>query len=368
MAGRHSTQDVSPAIVHVASGREWRGGQRQVWLLAGALGQSGAEQVVITGTGTELAGRLQSSGVRIRTATWKAGLDPRVLWPILQELRRPHAVLHAHDAHSLTLSGVCSALTGAPLVVTRRVAFALRHRFFWRRADRIIAISSAVRDALLAAGLTAERLIVIPDGVDLAEFDVSRPNDVRTSLNLPETGQLAVSLGGLSSEKAQSTLIAAASLLVRDLPGLTWAIVGEGPLRQQLERQIADLGLQGRVRLMGHMDDPHRALAAADVFVLSSTSEGLGSSILAAMALDVPVVATRVGGIPDLLGSGAGIMVAPGNAAEFAAAVRRVLTDLELRQNLTRRARQELRNFSIGAMADRVLQVYRSCVHSLDGS
>jgi L-malate glycosyltransferase len=359
---------VIPRIVHVASGREWRGGQRQVWLLAAALNRSGTDQVVVTGSGTELARRLQSSGVRVRTASWQAGLDLRVLWPILQELRRPHAVLHAHDAHSLTLAGICSVLTGAPLVVTRRVAFALRHRFFWRRADRVIVISSAVRNALLAAGLAPERLIVIPDGVDLAEFEVLHRDEVRTSLRLPETGQLAVSLGGLSSEKAQSTLIEAAALLVRDLPGLTWAIVGEGPLRRQLEGQIADRGLQGRVRLMGHMDDPHRALAAADVFVLSSTSEGLGSSILAAMALDVPVVATRVGGIPDLLGSGAGIMVAPANPAEFAAAVLRVLTDSELRQNLTRLAREELRNFSIGAMADQVLQVYRSCVHSLGGS
>ena len=359
---------MSPPVVHVASGREWRGGQRQVWLLAAALERSGAEQVVVTGTGTELARRLQSSGVRVRTATWQAGLDPRAVWPILRELRRPHAVLHAHDSHSLTLAGVCSVLTGAPLVVTRRVAFPLRHRFFWQRANRVIVISSAVRDAMLAAGMTPERLVVIPDGVDLAGFDLSHRDGVRTSLGLPQTGQLAVSLGGLSAEKAQSTLIAAAALLVRDLPDLTWAIVGEGPLRGDLEREVAERGLQGRVRLIGQMDDPHRALAAADVFVLSSTSEGLGSSILAAMALDIPVVATRVGGVPDLLGSGGGIMVAPGNAAEFAAAVRTVLTDVELRQNLTRLARKEVRNFSIGAMADRVLQVYRSCVHSLDGS
>ena len=86
---------MNPAIVHVASGREWRGGQRQVWLLARELGRLGVTQVVVTGGGTELARRLQSSGVRVRAAAWRAGLDPRVIWSILKELRGRPAVLHA---------------------------------------------------------------------------------------------------------------------------------------------------------------------------------------------------------------------------------------------------------------------------------
>jgi glycosyltransferase involved in cell wall biosynthesis len=135
-----------------------------------------------------------------------------------------------------------------------------------------------------------------------------------------------------------------------------------------LERQIQELKLEGRVHLVGHLPDPHLALAGANVFVLSSTAEGLGSSILAAMALDLPVVASRVGGVVDLLGSGAGVMVSPGSPAEFAAGVRRVLTEPELRENLTRAAREKLGDYSVNTVAARVLGVYRSCVHSLDGS
>ena len=359
---------MSPAIVHVASGREWRGGQRQVWLLARALGQTGAEQVAVTGAGTELARRLQSSGVRVRPATWQAGLDPRALWPILQELRRPHAILHAHDAHSLTLAGVCSALTGAPLVVTRRVIFPLRRRGFWRRARHIIAISQAVRDSLLADGVSPDRIVVIPSAVDIEGPPDSSPASIRHALGLPENGRIAVSLAALTPEKDQSTLVAAAALLVRDLPDLHWVIAGEGPLRGVLERRIAEASLTQRFHLIGQLPDPHTALAGADVCVLSSTSEGLGSSILAAMALGVPVVATRVGGIPELLGSGAGLMVSQGDASGFAAAVRRVLTEPDLRESLTRIGRREASRFSVRGMAERVLGVYRSCVHSLDGS
>jgi len=359
---------VNPAIVHVASGREWRGGQRQVWLLARELARHRIEQVVVTGEGSELAIRLRADGVRVRAAPWRSGLDPRVVPTILGELRGRSAVLHAHDGHALTLAGLAAALTGTPLVVTRRVTFPLRNQFFWRRASRVIAISGAVRAALEASGLSPERLVLVPSAVEAPDPAAPPDGNIRARLGLPNTGQLAVSLGALTPEKDQFTLVEAAALLVRDLPELHWAIVGEGALRGDLERRIAQRGLQGRFHLLGHLADPHDALAGADVFVLSSTSEGLGTSILAAMAREVPVVATRVGGIPDVLGGGAGLMVSPGNPAELAQAVRRILDDQDLRQELILVARNELRRFSVSAVAERVLTVYRSCAHSLDGS
>jgi glycosyltransferase involved in cell wall biosynthesis len=324
--------------------------------------------VVVTGAGTELARRLQAAGVTVLPSAWRAGLDPRVLWPVLRELRRRRAVLHAHDAHSLTLAGVCSALTGAPLVVTRRVIFPLRRRGFWLRARRVIAISQAVRDALVADGVRPDRIVLIPSAVDIEGVSNAGQASTRHTLGLPENGRIAVNLAALTPEKEQSTLVAAAALLVRDLPDLHWVIAGEGPLRGILEQRVAEAGLAQRFHLVGQLADPHTVLGGADVCVLSSTSEGLGSSILAAMALGVPVVATRVGGIPELLGTGAGLMVSPGDAAGFAAAVKRVLTDPALRENLTRIGRREASRFSVDGMAERVVGVYRSCVHSLDGS
>ena len=359
---------MTPAIVHVASGREWRGGQRQVWILARELARRGVDQVVVTGGDSELARRLGSAGVRVRPVRWRAGLDPRVLPAILGELRHRSAILHAHDAHALTLAAVGAGLSGAPLVVTRRVIFPLRRKLFWARADRVIAVSGAVRDALTRAGLASERLAVIPSAVDIAELRAAIGPDVRTRFGLPEKGQVAVSLGALTPEKDQSTLIEAAALLVRDLPALHWVIVGEGPLRSALQGRIARLGLEKRVHLVGQLADPHMALAGADVFVLSSLAEGLGSSLLAAMALDVPVVATRVGGVPEVLGSSAGVLVPPSRPADLAAAVHRVLSEPGYAADLRQAARRELRRFTVGAMAEQVVKVYRSCAHSLEGS
>jgi L-malate glycosyltransferase len=359
---------VTPAIVHVASGREWRGGQRQVWLLGRELARRGVNQVVVTAGGSELARRLASAGVRVRPVRWQAGLDPRALPAILGELRHRSAILHAHDAHALTLAGVCAALSGAPLVATRRVTFPLRRELFWARAERVIAVSGAVRDSLTLDGLAPERLAVIPSAVDIAELKASIGPDIRTRFSLPEKGQVAVSLGALTPEKDQSTLIEAAALLVRDLPLLHWVIVGEGPLRSALQGRIARLGLEKRVHLVGQLTDPHMALAGADVFVLSSLAEGLGTSALAAMALDVPVVATRVGGVPEVLGSSGGLLVPAGRPDDFAAAVHRVIMEPGLAADLREAARHELRRFTVSAMAEQVEQVYRSCAHSLEGS
>jgi len=102
--------------------------------------------------------------------------------------------------------------------------------------------------------------------------------------------------------------------------------------------------------------------------VLSSTSEGFGSSVLAAMARGVPVVATRVGGVPDLLANGSGMLVEPQSPEALAGAVRLVLSDSVLRESLAQNARAELPKYTVSAMAERVLSVYRSCAHSLDGA
>jgi glycosyltransferase involved in cell wall biosynthesis len=359
---------VTARIVHVASGREWRGGQRQVWLLARQLSRMGTTQVVVTGGQTELARRLGAAGVPVRPASWRAGLDPRVLWPILDELRRGPAILHAHDAHALALSALGARLTGAPLVVTRRVTFPLQQRLLWQRAERIIAISQAVRDALLAEGFPPDRVVVVPSAVDLDGLSAAPNGNFHQDLKLPPKGQVAVNLGALTPEKDHFTLLEAAARLVRDLPDLHWIVVGDGPLKAGLAARILEHGLASRFHLVGNLPDPEQALRGADLYVLSSTSEGLGSSALAAMALGVPVVATRVGGLPDLLGSGQGIMVEPRNPAALADAIRRVLTDATLRQRLTGAGREEAGRHSVLAMAERVVSVYRSCAHSHDGS
>lgn len=359
---------MTPPIIHVASGREWRGGQRQVWFLAQQLGRLGVEQIVVTGSDTELASRLQASGVPVRTVGWSAGLDLRVVPLILSELRMRPAVLHAHDAHALTLASICSWLRSTPLVVTRRVDFPLRHKTFWTRADRIIAISNAVADVLVESGVSRERISVIHSGISLEEIRKATPLGIRALLGLEPDARVAVNVAALVPHKDHANLVTAASRLARGHPDLYWVIAGEGERRPALETQIRQLGLQSRVHLMGHIASPERLIADADVFVMSSQQEGLGTSVLEAMSLGIPVASTTAGGLPEMLGAESGLLVRPSDPEALADAVGRILDNPDLGTRLAEKARTRVLRFSDLRMAEEVRSVYRSFAHSLDGS
>jgi glycosyltransferase involved in cell wall biosynthesis len=353
---------VIPTAVHVASGREWRGGQRQVWLLARELQRQGHPQVVVTGGDTELARRLQDEGVRVRAVNWQAGLDPRVLAATLGELRNGPAVLHAHDAHAVTLAGVCGWLARAPLVATRRVDFHLQRKGFWARADRVIAISRAVASVLIDDGIRPERVVVVHSGIALDSLHPVVPMGIRSRLELPPDTPIAVNVAALVPHKDHATLFRAAAHLRERWPALHWIVAGEGELRPQLEALREELALRGRVHLIGQVEDPLPLIADANVFVMSSREEGLGTTVLDAMASGIPVASTAAGGLPEMLGDGAGLLVPPENPAALAAAVEQLMNDPAVRAGLIERAFVAVRRFGADRMATEVRSVYRSCV------
>jgi len=360
---------VTATVVHVASGREWRGGQRQVLLLARELQRGGlANQVVVTGAGSELAFRLKHEGVRVHEARWGPGLDPRVLLPIIREIRAGAALLHAHDAHAVTLAGLCSIAARVPMVATRRVDFHLRRRGLWGRAARVIAISSAVADVLSEDGVRPERVVVVHSGIDLDAARQADPLGVRERLGLPPETTLACTVGALVPHKDHVTLLHAARRLASRFPALHWVIAGQGELRPVLEWLTSELDLTGRVHFLGQVAHPLRVIADADLYVMSSREEGLGTSVLDAMARGIPVASTSAGGLPEMLHQGAGILVPPRNPEALAGAVQRILCDADLRRRLVEQASRAVERFSADRMAAEVRSVYRSCAPLIDGS
>jgi len=357
---------VTGTVVHVASGREWRGGQRQVWLLARELARLGElHQVVVTGGDSELGRRLAADGVAVRPAVWRAGLDPRALGAAFGAARAGAALLHAHDAHSVTIAGLAAAAARVPLVATRRVDFHLRRRGFWGRAARVIAISEAVATVLVDDGIPPDRIAVVHSGIDLEAVRAAKPMGVRARLGLPADTPLAVTVGALVPHKDHATMLHAARRLVPRAPRLHWVLAGDGELRGTLEWLRDQLGLSDRVHFLGHIADPPGLIAEADVFVMSSREEGLGTSVLDAMARGIPVASTAAGGLPEMLEGGAGLLALPGNPEALADAVRRILEDDALPRRLVSCASEAVRRFSAARMAAEVLSVYRSCAPHL---
>lgn len=346
-------------VLHIDSGREYRGGQNQVRLLARELArQEGVEQRLLTRRGSELGRRAAADGIVVRDVPWTLGLDPRAGWRIVVEaLAWPPDIIHAHNNHAVSLAVWAHRFlryTGvAPrIVATRRVVFPVGRRSALRRADIVVAISEAVRSALLAAGLAPGDVKVVPSGVDPDEVrrGATVLFDLRTRLGLADGTPVAVNIAALEPAKDQETLIRAAHAARGARPDMHWVIAGDGPARGTLAALVSRLDLAGRVHLLGHVPQADALLRECDVVVMSSRAEGLGTVVLHGLALGKPVVATAAGGLPEVLPSE--WVVPVGDAGALA---RKVIDALEHPAPYPLPPR-----FTASAMAAGVLALYRS--------
>jgi glycosyltransferase involved in cell wall biosynthesis len=256
-------------------------------------------------------------------------------------------ILHANSSKAGVLGRLAAAVAGVPVRIftVHGWAFSASSGLvstLYRWADRLVAplttlticVAERERVAGLAAGTCRpERTVVIPNAVDVEAVPPARHDG-----NPP----LVVSVGRLAAPKDAVTLVRALAAL----PGgrFTGLIVGDGPDRPAVEEEVRRLGVQDTVELAGTRDDVPELLARADVFVLSSRSEGAPMSILEAMAAGLPVVATRVGGVDELVADGdTGMLVPPGDAAALSAALGLLIADPALRRRLGEAGRERVR-------------------------
>jgi glycosyltransferase involved in cell wall biosynthesis len=253
-------------------------------------------------------------------------------------------VIHAHDAHGVAMAGLALSLGSAsakdgepPLVVSRRVDFHLRGNSFsrWkhRQVDCFIAASEAIRHMLIADGVPEDRTVTVHEGIDV-DHVVSVPLvDVHQAFFLPHGAPVVGNIAALVPHKGQRHLIEAAHIVVQKLPDVRFVILGEGELRDALERLVKEHRLEKHVLLPGFRTDVLGCLKSFDLFVMSSITEGLGTSLLDAMACSRPIVATEAGGIPEVVQNGVtGVLVPPRDHAALADAIVALVNDKARRQ------------------------------------
>ncbi|HXW96128.1 MAG TPA: glycosyltransferase [Gemmatimonadales bacterium] len=354
------------AVVQVCRGREWRGGERQVRLLVETLAwRSEFRQHVITGRDTALHRSLAGGGPEVHGVPWRLALDPRALIALISDLRRFHGMggqqvlIHAHDSHALVLAAVAARVLQLPLIATRRSTSPPGR--FWRLPDRVIAISNAVATALQAAGIREERICRIPSAVPVAQLAQLPPERHPGLVGEPP---VVVAAGALTPEKGHRTLLDALPMLLQQVPEVTLALVGDGPEEAALERQAHALGIAHRVQFLGHQESALPFIRASQVLAQPSDREALGTAVLEAMALGIPVVAASSGGLVELLGNGAGLLVPAGDPGALAAALARALTDPLLRGAVVHEARARVAEYDAPGVADQVAQVYRSALQN----
>jgi glycosyltransferase involved in cell wall biosynthesis len=359
----------TPTIFHLDDARTWRGGQQQVLYLHQGLLALGHDSRVICRRDSAFHERLTAEQLPHYAMPIAGGHDVFAGRRIAGLVRADQGLLHAHTSHAHDLGLWASRLGGVRrFVVSRRVDFAVgrgllgRRKYQSARVRRYLAISSAVERELVAAGVESARIARVPSGVDFTRFDgIEADWRWRESFGLAPGELLFGSVAALAPHKDQATLLRAFARFLEQGPSAQLVILGEGELRGELEALRAELGLVGRVHLPGFTDAVLPKLAAMDIFVLSSNEEGLGTSLLDAMALARPIVATAAGGIVDAVRDGQnGRLVPIADAPSFASAMRALQADAELRRRFGRNGQTIVREFDVLHTVEKTLEVYRA--------
>jgi len=346
------------------------GAERMMVHLAGGLGREyRSEAALIRDSWLGMA--LQRRGIPVTMLRRNSEGSFAILRNLLMLIRKRQVeILHTHEFFMNTLGLVASRLTGVPLVATvhgrnyyadrfrRRVAYRLVGKF----GAQMIAVSEDIRGFLVErVGIPAGRIRVVPNGVPVDEEPShERLSRLRRTLGLDEQNRVVGTVGSLYPVKGHTYLIDAAVPVVRRFPDVVFLIVGRGGLREELEAQAQRLGVARYFRFVGHRDDVSDLLGVCNVFVLPSLSEGMPLSLLEAMAAGVPPVATRVGGVAEVIEHGrTGLLVPAADSHALAENVITLLEDRALARDIGESARKVVvRRFSLTGMVQTYREIY----------
>ncbi|HZC47299.1 MAG TPA: glycosyltransferase [Candidatus Acidoferrum sp.] len=374
-----NTVDASAlSIVGVDPELGFAGGETQVLGLTLALGRSGDRAELICDPAGRLWERALAAGIRCHPIRIRNAIDLAAgvrLRAILKRERFDVVHFHTSRAHSMAPFARGFAST---LIVTRRMDYRPNRVFapllFNRAVDGVIAISDGVADSLAAAGVDRRRVKVVHSGVDCDRFRppiAEERAQARIALGVSDNEIVVSAVGALEQRKGHRYLIEAIAQLARHAPPIKVKcfIAGHGSIREDLEREIARLGCAPNVKLLGRIDDTHHLLWASDIFAMPSLKEGLGVAALEAMASAIPVVASDVGGLHEVVEDDrTGIVVPPAHPEKIEAAIHRLAESEELRLQMGTAARaRAVEKYSMEKMAARTLALYRACVEKTRG-
>ena len=357
--------------LHIDTARTWRGGQNQVLLTVLGMRALGHRAMLVAHAAGELRQRAKE-GLELVPLAPKTEMDLGAAWRLSRLIKQLGPdIVHAHDPHGVAMAALAlsmsTQLAKPPLVAARRVDFHLKgnalSRWKYRQVDCFICASHAIRGMLIADGVPAARAVTVHEGIDLGRVDAAPVASLHAELWLPHHAPVVGNVAALVPHKGQRHLIEAASIVIQKVPDARFVIAGEGELRPQLERMIKERHLEKHVFLAGFRPDVLSVHKAFDVFVMSSVTEGLGTSLLDAMACSKPIVATTAGGMPEVVADGrTGILVPPRDHEAMAAAIVTLLTDEAARTTMGAAGLARVRTmFSAERMVQDTLAVYR-CV------
>jgi glycosyltransferase involved in cell wall biosynthesis len=369
-------------VCHIAHGDLWAGAEVQlVTLLEGLVHDSRLELSAILLNDGRLACEIKKLGVPVTVLSEEQYNSCRLFMNLVAMLRRRRPdLVHTHKYKDNILGTAAAAAVGIRNVVrvvhgmtepfsgmayVKMMGYESVDRLITRlKVKRLIAVSEDIESDLRRC-YGAHKVVQIHNGINLSRVKVTQHREhMRRSLGFQYGDRVIGTVGRLTPVKGHNILLQAAGSLIRKRGNVKVLIVGDGPLKATLTQLIHDLRIEKEVVLAGQRDDVYDLVNCMDVFVLSSFHEGIPMVLLEALALKCPVVASRVGGIPEVATHGVGgLLVSPGNAAELEQGIDRILEDELYAKKLAEAGRLRVEEeFSASVMAERTADLYCSLV------
>jgi glycosyltransferase involved in cell wall biosynthesis len=346
------------------------GGETQVLGLTLALAAAGHRAELICDPAGRLWERATAEGIKCHPIRIRNAIDLAAGVKLRAILKRErYDVVHFHTSRAHSMAPFARGFAST-LVVTRRMDYRPNRVFapllFNRAVDGVVAISEGVADSLATAGVDRRRVTVVHSGVDCDRFrppTIEERANARAALGISDGEILISAVGALEQRKGHRYLIEAIGALAAT-GKFKCLIAGQGSIRDVLQREIAVVRCTDRIKLLGRVDDARELLWAADMFAMPSLKEGLGVAALEAMASNLPIIASDVGGLREVMEDGrTGIIVLPANSKQIASAIQRLAESDGLRAQMGTAARARVvENYSMEKMAARTLALYRECV------
>lgn len=348
----------------------WGGQENRTFNEAVELTRKGHRVIIACQPGSGLEKKGLEAGLEIKALSIPSSLGVSAISTLcrLMTLEKVQ-IVNTHSGKDSWAASIAARLSRArPVIVrTRHLALPVRNRFTYQfLPHKVITVSQYVRDYLVnKKGVARDKIIAIPTGIDIKRFDPqSVYEDFRHSLSLSPSAPLIGMVAIFRYKKGHHVLIEAARDVLEAFSSARFLLLGHGPQEANIRRLIGEHGLEGSFLLLGLKDNVPAVLKALDVFVLPSLEEALGTSILEAMAMERPVVATNVGGIPEVVRDGeTGFLVPPMDPKALARGIIRVLEDKDIASDMGRKGRALVeRHFTLELMVERTHELYENLI------
>ena len=356
-------------VLHIDTEMNWRGGQQQVVYLLEAMVEQGYITALICQPGSSIGNYCVKKKLPHISVRMLGEIDIIAGLRIARIcLKQNYNLLHLHSSHALAI-GLWAKLfyPDLKLIAVRRVDFHIKNNWFSRvkyknhLLDKIVCISHGIEKVLIEDGIPEQKLITIHSGIDTKKFDhVIPPRKFRQKSGIPPRDILVGTVAAMANHKDYPNLLKAAKIVIGQVENVTFCAVGDGPEKNKILALADEYSLGVRFVFAGFRDDIGDFLRSFDIFVLASKKEGMGTSILDAQAVGLPVIACRTGGIPEIIAHGVnGWLVPARDEKKLAEAIIKLIRDHHLREELGQKALSMVKQFDIRNTVEKNLQLYQ---------